>query len=808
MSNDLRIGVFVCHCGLNIAGTVDVKEVTEYARTLPNVVVAMDNRYTCADPGQEEIRKAIREHNLDRVVVAACSPRMHEPTFRRTVADAGLNPYLFEMANIREFASWCHPSTPKEATEKAKDIVKMAVAKARLLRNLETMEVPVTNKALVIGGGIAGINSALDLANMGFKVYLLEKGESIGGHMAALDKTFPTLDCSICIEGPKMVDVSRHPNIEIISYADLVSVEGFVGNFKVKIRKNPRYVNAEDCTGCGECRDACPIEFPNEWDENLGVRKAISVPFDQAVPLVYTINRDYCIECFKCVEACGAREAINFEQQPEEVNLEVGTIIVSTGFDVYKPYEDARYGYSRFDNVITAMEFERLILAAGPTGGHVVRASDGKQPRSVVFVQCVGSRDVNKFEYCSGFCCMYALKNAVLLKEHYHDDIEVYIVYIDMRTNFKGYEEFYRRARELGVNFIRGSVSQINEDQQTKNLLIRAEDMALGEPLELESELVVLSTAAIPSKGAEDIARILSISRGADGFFMEAHPKLKPLDTSVDGIFLAGACQGAKDIPYSVSQGSGAAARAATVLSQPTWKIEPIIADVDPSKCKNVTTKCGICVSKCPYGAIKADERKAAMVTAAMCHGCGTCVAECPQDAITQLHFTDAQILAQVRAALEENPEKKILGFLCNWCSYAGADLAGTSRFEYPPTMRAIRVMCSGRVDKDFVLEAFRQGAGMVLIGACHLPYDCHYISGNYKMKARMDSLARIFEKLGLSKERFRVEYVSAAEGVKFAAIMREMSEQLEALGSEKIKAENEKLKPTLDKMLARKQKK
>ncbi len=808
MSEEPRVGVFVCHCGLNIAGTVDVKELTEYSRTLPNVIISMENRYTCADPGQEEIRKAIKEYNLNRVVVAACSPRMHEPTFRRTVADAGLNPYLFEMANIREFASWCHPSTPKEATEKAKEIVKMAVAKAKLLQRLEMMEVPVTNKALVIGGGIAGISSALDLADMGFKVFLLEKTESIGGHMAALDKTFPTLDCSICIEGPKMVDVSRHPNIEIISYADLVSVEGFVGNFKVKIRKNPRYVNAERCTGCGECRDVCPIEFPNLWDENMGVRKAISVPFDQAVPLVYTLNKDYCIECYKCIEACGARQAINFNQQPKKVELEVGTIIVSTGFEVYKPYEESQYGYSRFDNVITAMEFERLILAAGPTGGHVIRATDGKTPRSVSFIQCVGSRNVNKNEYCSGFCCMYALKNSILLKEHYHDEVEVYIFYIDMRTNSKGYEEFYRRARELGVNFIRGRVSQVTEDPGTKNLLVRAEDMALGEPIEVESELVVLSTAAIPSVGTDEISRILSITRGGDGFFMESHPKLKPLDTSVDGIFLAGACQGPKDIPYSVSQGSGAAARAATVLSQPTWKIEPIIAEVDPSKCKNVRAKCGVCVSKCPYGAIKVEEGQVATITAAMCHGCGTCVAECPSDAITQMHFTDNQIQAQIRAALEYNPEEKILGFLCNWCSYAGADLAGTSRFEYPPTMRAIRVMCSGRVDKDFVLEAFRQGAGMVLVGACHLPYDCHYISGNYKMKARMDALIKIFEKLGLSKERFKVEYISAAEGVKFAAIMKEMTEQLEALGKKKIKTENKKLKPILDRMMARKHKK
>jgi len=806
MSEEPRVGVFICHCGLNIAGVIDVKALTEYAKTLPNVVFTKDNRYTCADPGQEEIRKAIKEYKLNRVVVAACSPRMHEPTFRRTVAEAGLNPYVFEMANIREFSSWCHPSTPKEATEKAKEIVKMAVAKVRLLQPLKTIEVPVTNKAMVVGGGIAGISAALDLADMGFKVYMVERGESIGGHMAQLDKTFPTLDCSICIEGPKMVDVSRHPNIEILSYADILSVEGFVGNFRVKVRKNPRYVVAANCTGCGECRDACPIEFPNDWDVNMGVRKAISVPFDQAVPLVYTLNMDHCIECYKCVDACGAREAINFDQKPEEIELNVGTIIVSTGFDIYLPTDNALYGYGKYDNVITALEFERLILAAGPTGGKVVRASDGKKPHSVVFVQCVGSRDVNKYEYCSGFCCMYAVKNAILLKEKYKDDVEVYILFMDMRTHFKGYEEFYNRARESGITFIRGRVSRILEDPKTRNLIVHAEDMTLGEPIELETELVVLSTAAVPSKKSDEMARILNISRGADGFFMESHPKLKPLDTPADGIFLAGACQGPKDIPYSVSQGSGAAARAATILSKPTWKIEPIIAQVDPSKCRNVKAKCGICVQKCPYGAIVALEGQPAEVRTAMCHGCGTCVAECPQDAITQMHFTDAQIMAQIRAALEENPEDKILSFLCNWCSYAGADLAGTSRFEYPPTTRTIRVMCSGRVDREFVMEAFRQGAGMVLVGACHLPYDCHYISGNWKMKTRMEALAGMLEKLGLSKERFRVDYVSAAEGVKFQGLIKEMTEQMKAIGKEKIKAENEKLRPTLEKMLTRKQ--
>lgn len=464
-----------------------------------------------------------------------------------------------------------------------------------------------------------------------------------------------------------MVEAMRHPQVQVIANADILSVEGFVGNFRVKVRQNPRYVMEGKCTGCGECKDACPIEYPNDFEMNLGTRKAISIPFDQAVPLVYSINKDYCIECFKCVDACGAREAINFDQKPEEVELEVGTIIVSTGCDIYLPTEDARYGYGKYDNVITALEFERLITAGGPTTGHVIRPSNGKKPKSVAIIQCVGSRDINKYEYCSGFCCMYGLKEAILLKEHYKNDVEVYILYMDMRTPFKGYEEFYRRAREMGVTFIRGKPSQIIEDPKTKNLFIRAEDMSLGQPIELETELVVLSTAAIPSKGAAELANILHITRGADGFFLESHPKLKPMDTPMDGVFLAGACQGPKDIPYSVSQGAGAAARAATILSQPKWTIEPIVSIVDTAKCRNVKTKCGICVKSCPFGAITANQGQPAQINAAMCHGCGTCVAECPADALTQMHFTDEQIFSQIRAALDKDPEDKILTFKCNW---------------------------------------------------------------------------------------------------------------------------------------------
>ena len=800
-SEELRVGVFICHCGLNIAGTVDVHAVAEYAKTIPDVVFVKENRYSCADPGQDEIRKAIKEHNLNRVVIAACSPRMHEPTFRRTVSEAGLNPFHYEMANIREFASWCHQSDPQAATERAKDTVKMAIAKVRLTQPLQSIEVPVTNKALVVGGGIAGINAALDLAEQGFKVYMLENTQSIGGHMAALDKTFPTLDCSICIEGPKMVDCARHPNITIFANSDLVRCDGYIGNFKVTIRKNPLYVIPEKCTGCGECKDACPIEYPNEWDMNLGTRKAISVPFDQAVPLIYGINRDYCIECFKCVDVCGERDAIDFEQQPEQVEIDVGAIVVSTGFDIYLPYDMPLMGYGKYQNVLTSMEFERLILAAGPTGGKVIRQSDGKRPKRIAFIQCVGSRDKQHYPYCCNFGCMYTLKHTVQLKEKYKEDIEVYVFYIDIRSPGKGYEEFYDRARENGVNFIRGRVSRIEEDPVTHNLTVYSEDSLLGQPIEVEADMVVLTTAAIPKKGSEDIARILNLSRDADGFFMEAHPKLKPLDAPTDGIFFAGACAGLKDIPYSVSQGSGAAARAATVISKPTWKIEPIISIVDPEKCK----KCGICVDKCPYGAIKQEDGKPASIITASCHGCGTCVAECPHGAITQRHFTDAQILAQIHAALESNPEDKILAILCNWCSYAGADLAGISRCDYPASVRAIRVMCSGRVAKEFVLEALRLGAGAVLVGACHLPYDCHYISGNYKMKERTDALKAMLTKLGMSPERFRVEYVSAAEGIHYAEVIKQMDSSRKALGKEKIKAENDKLKPFLDKLLKNK---
>jgi heterodisulfide reductase subunit A len=646
--------VFICQCGSDIASVLDVDSLTSYTKQLPNVVYAESLNYPCSRQGRDAIAATIKNRNLDRVVVAGCSPRLYEQAFQACVSEAGLNPWLFDMANIREFSSYCHRTKPKEATEKAKDIVRMAVAKSRLLEPLKPINLPVAKKVMVIGGGIAGISSALDLADMGFKVYMVERTESIGGYMALLDKTFPTLDCSICIEGPKMVDVGRHPNIEIISFADVLKVDGYVGNFNVKVRKNPRYVIAANCTGCGECRDACPIEYPNYADMNLGVRKAISPSFGQAVPLTHTINRDYCIECYKCVDACGARQAINFDQKPEEVMLKVGAIIVSIGYDMYNPQDLKWTGYSKYQNVFTALEFERLILAAGPTGGKVVRASDGQKPHSIAFVQCVGSRDLSRYEYCSSFCCMYTLKHAVMLKEKYKDAIDVHVFYNDMRSNFKGYEEFYNRALKSGVKFVRVKLENrlITENPQNYNLTVsgETEDGALAKA---DVEMVVLANAAIPQSTAPELGGILGIPMNKDGFFSECQPKIRPNDTEVPGIFLAGACQGLKDIPYTVAHGSAAAAQAAAVLSKSEWTVEPLVAIVNDDLCSG----CKICESACGYHAIKVEKvgnSSLARVTEGLCRGCGVCSSACPMDAITMPNYSDRQIVAQVKAVTEK----------------------------------------------------------------------------------------------------------------------------------------------------------
>ena len=663
-----KIGVFICHCGENIGATVDCARVAEAAAGMEGVAFATDYKYMCSDPGQTLIKNAIRDHRLDGVVVGACSPRMHEPTFRKACAEAGLNPYLCEIANLREHCSWVHPKGD-DTTEKAIEIVRGLVEKVRRNAPLTPIHVPITKKALVIGGGIAGIQAALDIANCGHKVVLVEKEPSIGGHMSQLSETFPTLDCSQCILTPRMVEAAQHPNITLYTYAELESLSGFIGNFEAKIRLKAKSIDESLCTGCGLCTTKCPQKkIPSEFNAGLGKRTAIYVPFPQAVPNKPVIDKEHCThyrtgKCGVCGKVCPTH-AIRFGQEDRIIAEQVGAVVVTTGFNVLGTDFFPEYGYGRYADVITGLQFERLASASGPTLGEIRRPSDGKVPEKVVFIACCGSRDPAKgIPYCSKICCMYTAKHAMLYQHKVHGG-ESYVFYMDIRAGGKNYEEFVRRAiEEDRVNYVRGRVARVYE--KGGKLIVKGTDTLLGaRPVEIEADMVVLATAGVANEGSEELAQKLHISYDPYKFFAEAHPNLRPVETNTAGIYVAGACQAPKDIPETVATASGAAAKVAALFSQPDLVREPLVAVVNRSAPPVFSTcvGCFMCQTACPYQAIEREEIKdrsgkvlkvVAKVNPGLCQGCGTCVAFCRSKSIDLQGFSNQQMFAEVEALLD-----------------------------------------------------------------------------------------------------------------------------------------------------------
>jgi heterodisulfide reductase subunit A len=659
-NGEVRIGVYTCHCGTNIAGTVDVRALADYAKCLPSVVVSREYKYMCSDPGQMLIRQDIAEYNLNRIVVASCSPHLHEHTFRLAAEAGGLNPFLFHMVNVREQVSWVHEDRAA-ATDKARHLLRAAVQRVARHRPLETGRTTIHPDVLIVGGGIAGIHAALTIANAGKHVYLVEREPSIGGHMARFDKTFPTLDCAACILTPKMSAVKAHPNITLWTYSEVTEVEGYVGNYRVTVTRRPRYIDESLCAGCLECIDACvykQAKVPDEFNCGLSKRKPIYVQFPQAVPQVPVIDPGSCIQfksgkCKKtCVDACGERHAINLLQEEWQETVEVGSVILSTGFQTYDARGTPYYGYGVYPNVYTALEVERLVNASGPTAGEVV-LRDGRKPQTVGIIHCVGSRDENSNRWCSRVCCMYSLKLAHLVKEH--TGAEVFNFYIDMRTPGKGFEEFYQKLLNERVHFVRGRVAEVTDwalhESEDGKLVIRVEDTLVGFVRRIPVDMVVLSTGLEPKADAKEVRRIFNISCSNEGFFLERHPKLAPVNTFTDGVFLAGCCQGPKDIPDTVAQAGAAAAEALALIDAGHIEMEPNTAYVMAEACSG----CKTCVPLCPYHAISlVEDRKKSEINQALCKGCGTCVAACPSGAIGQNLFEDDEIFEEIEGVLAD----------------------------------------------------------------------------------------------------------------------------------------------------------
>jgi heterodisulfide reductase subunit A len=780
---ELRIGVFVCLCGGDISKTLNVKVLKQHALQLQNVTVAELHPSLCLEDGQQLIREAIVRHGLDRVVVVGCSRKVYESTFRQCLQEAGLNAYLLEIVNIREHCAWVHLEDKPGATEKAKQLIAAGVEAVKASQPVETREFPMEESALVLGGGIAGMEAALDLADQGFNVYLVERSPSLGGNMAKLDKTFPTNDCAICIEGPKMAEVTRNPNIQLLTYSEIQKISGTVGQFNVEIVKKPRYVDVSKCTACGTCAEKCPVKVSSEWDEWMGLRKAIYVPFSQALPRKYVMDSDNCLYfqkgvCRICEKFCPSK-AIDFSQKPETIQLKVGTVIFATGFQEYKPKELQKYGYGKYKNVITQLELARLLDSTGPTGGKLLRQSDGKKPKKIVMLQCVGSREEETHPYCSRYCCMAAVKNALLVKIEQDPDIEVWICYKDLRAAGKGFEEYCGRVeKNYGVNLLRAEVAGVKENEKTKSLTVSLREVEAKGPTKLESDLVVLSTAIIPSQGVAELAEKAGVEIGRDGFVEELDAKSRLTETNIDGIFACGCATGPKDIPESVVDAAAAAMKAGERMRMGRARRDLTIAVIDGERCGN----CGICRDVCPSHAIEITEQ-GPIVNELLCKGCGICIGACPANVIDLNQWSSTKLLAEVKAILSHQKlreddhldSKPLLVFACDECAYATVDAAGIKRMQYPSNVYVIRVPCVGIVSLGLLLETLQLGVEGILLLGC-LKDRCQYLEGGYMTERKLTMFRQILREFGVDASRIGVEYASAESPEAFVNAVKRMS--------------------------------
>ena len=784
METAIRIGVYICHCGGNISDTVDVEKVKEAISKLDNVKIVETVDYLCSTQGQSLIKSGIKDYGINRVVVASCSLYLHLGTFRRAVSEAGLNPYLLEMVNIREHCSWVHDNI-EQATKKAIDIVRGAVNRVRHLEVLHPIKTKVKKEVLVVGGGISGIQAALEMADKGYQVYLVERNPCIGGHMAQLSETFPTLDCSYCILAPRMVSVSQHPRIKIITMAEPVALEGMPGDYTVTIRVKPRYVDIEKCTGCDECTKVCPVEVPDEFNLGLTWRKAIYIPYPQGTPRAYVIDTDNClglapIACGKCIEVCDPG-AINYDMQPEEIKLNVGAIILATGYEQISPNDFGEYSYGTHPDIVTNLQFERIMHLG------FKKPSDGRLPKKVAFVLCVGSRALQERakEYCCKIGCMVAIKQAILLKKAV-PNVEPWIFYQDIRADGKGYEEFYARAREQGVKFVRGLAARVLPTND--GLVVKAEDTIAGMPVEEKFDMVVLSMGITPRPDTEELAKIFGLHTGPDGFFMERHYKLNPVDSAKEGIFVSGCALGPKDIRESVEEGMAAASRAATFIGQGELEVSPEVPVIDRGKCD----LCGKCVEICPTKAITIKDSSIS-VTPIACINCGACVPACPKDAIDQNNFREKQLIAQVQGvSMGELKEPKIIAFIERKTAYSSLDLAGTRRLSYIANIRPITVPSCMRIGIKHLLNAFAYGAdGVVFVEGDDSPF------AGEKLLKHVTELKKELQKYEISPLRLQSMTTTIPQYDKAVKLFATVNARISRLG--KIKAEErEKLKEKL----------